>query len=182
MLWEKKGKVNTDQTLALAVARGRELGIRHYVVASCTGETAEKLTAYGENVVCVTQHTGFDSPGEQGMTPATMENLRGFGVHLLTTTHLLGGIDRAVENKFGGSYPGGIVAHTLRMLGQGTKVCVEVAVMALDAGLIPYGEEIISVGGSGQGADTALVIFPAHAKDFFNCEIREIICKPRYIK
>jgi uncharacterized protein len=182
ILWEQKGPKNTADTLAAAVKRGRELGIENYVVASNTGETALKLAEMGVTAVCVTHHTGYAGPGLQEMAPETMEKLRRLGVSLLTTTHLLGGIDRAVENKFGGSYPGGIVAHTLRMFGQGTKVCVEIAVMALDAGLIPHGEDIVAIGGSGRGADTALVMRPAHAKDFFDCAISEIICKPRYVK
>lgn len=78
--------------------------------------------------------------------------------------------------------PPSIVAHTLRMFGQGTKVAVEIAVMALDAGLIPYGSEVIAIGGSGGGADTALVVKPAHAKNFFDTQIREIICKPRVLQ
>lgn len=179
MLFARKGRENTDAVLKLAVERAREAGISHIVVASNTGETARKLLAYGVNTVCVTHHTGFAKPGLQEMSADVMEELRAAGAKMLTTTHFLGGIDRAVENKFGGSYPGGIVAHTLRMLGQGTKVCVEIAVMALDAGLIPYGEDIIAIGGSGRGADTAAVIRPAHGKDFFDCKIREIICKPR---
>ena len=32
------------------------------------------------------------------------------------------------------------------------RVCVEVAIMALDGDMIPYGEEIIAVGGTGRGA------------------------------
>ena len=59
------------------------------------------------------------------------------------------------------------------------KVCYEVAVMAIDAGLIPHGEEIIAVGGSGRGADTAVVMKPAHAKEFFGTELLEVICMPR---
>jgi hypothetical protein len=181
MLFEKKGSANTDTVLQLAVERARELKIARFVVASNTGETARKLVTYGVETVCVTHHTGYAKPGYQEMAPEVMSELREAGASVLTTTHLLGGIDRAVENKFGGSYPGGIVAHTLRMLGQGTKVCVEIAVMALDAGLIPYGEDIVAIGGSGRGADTAVIIRPAHAKDFFDCRIREIICKPRDI-
>jgi len=41
--------------------------------------------------------------------------------------------------------------------------------------------EAIAVGGTGRGADTALVIKPATASRFFNLEIREIIAKPRSI-
>ncbi|MDW7651081.1 MAG: pyruvate kinase alpha/beta domain-containing protein [Bacillota bacterium] len=178
MIFAEKGPVNTEKTLQLAVERGRELGIRCFVVASNTGKTARELLKLGVEAVVVTHHSGYQKPGFQEMPAEVMAELKDAGAALLTTTHLLGGIDRAVENKFGGSYPGGIVAHTLRMLGQGTKVCAEIAVMALDAGLIPHGEDVIAIGGSGRGADTAVVIRPAHAKDFFDCKIREIICKP----
>jgi hypothetical protein len=58
---------------------------------------------------------------------------------------LLAGVDRAIKNKFGGIYPAELMAFTLRLFGQGAKVCVEIAGMALDAGLIPYGEDIVSV-------------------------------------
>ena len=40
----------------------------------------------------------------------------------------------------------------------------EIAVMALDAGLLPYGREIIAIGGTGAGADTALVETVAHTR------------------
>ena len=71
-----------------------------------------------------------------------------------------------------------LIADTLRLLGQGTKVAVEVAIMAADAGALS-GADIISIGGSGSGADAALVLKPAHQNNFFDCRIREIICKPR---
>jgi hypothetical protein len=64
------------------------------------------------------------------------------------------------------------------MFGQGVKVAVEVAVMALDAGLVPFGQDIISIGGTVEGADAALVIRPAHSDRFFTTQIREIICMP----
>jgi hypothetical protein len=179
MHFDKKGPVNTDAVIDLAVKRAKELGVRHVVVASNTGETAKKLLECGMNVACITHHTGYAKPGDQEMSSEVMDELRTAGVKLLTTTHFLGGIDRAVENKFGGSYPGGIVAHTLRMLGQGIKVCVEISVMALDGGLIPYGEDVVVIGGSGRGADTAVVMRPAHGKDFFATRVWEIICKPQ---
>lgn len=48
-----------------------------------------------------------------------------------------------------------VIAHTLRFFGQGMKVCVEIAVMAADGGLIPPNIPILSIGGTGRGADTA---------------------------
>ena len=59
-------------------------------------------------------------------------------------------------------YPVEIIAQTLRMLGAGTKVGVECAIMALDAGLVPFNTKILSLGGTGRGLDTAIVVTPGH--------------------
>ena len=69
-----------------------------------------------------------------------------------------------------------IIAFTLRCFGQGMKVAAEITLMASDAGLVPGGEPIIAIGGSGQGADTAVVLQPTHAQTFFDLRILEIIC------
>lgn len=182
MHWEKKGPQNTGGTIELALQRAREVGIQNVVVASSTGKTALEVAEKAGNsiqVCCVTYHVGFDGPGKSRMPEKVKQQLAEKGVPTLTTTHLLAGVDRAVRNKFGGVYPAEIMAQTLRMLGQGVKVCVEIAGMALDAGLVPYGEEIVAIAGSGTGADTAVVIVPAHSNHFFDTKIKEIICKPR---
>lgn len=179
MLWEKKGRQNTASTVRAALEKAQQLGIRHLVVASNSGETAEKFLDEGFEVVCVSQHTGAGAPGENKMAPEKRRELQEKGVQVLTTTHLLAGVDRTLRLQFGGVYPAEIIAAALRILGQGVKVCVEIATMALDAGLVPYGEEIISIGGSGRGADTACVIVPAHSNDFFKTVVKEIICMPR---
>lgn len=72
-----------------------------------------------------------------------------------------------------------MIAHTLRMFGQGMKVCVEIAVMAADAGLIPAGQDVICVGGSGRGADAAVVIQAAHSNAVFDTKVRELLCWPK---
>jgi len=179
MYWKNCGKSNTDETIALAVKKAQELGLEHIVVGSNTGETALKLIDCRPKVICVTHHVGFAGPGIDEMNGDVRSKLASAGIPVLTTSHLMAGLDRAVRNKFGGVYPSEIIAQTLRMLGQGVKVCVEVAGMALDAGLIPYGVDVVSVGGTGRGADSAIVIAPAHSNQFFDTKIREIICKPR---
>ena len=178
-LFERKGKINTLEAVASAVKRAKELGIKHVVVASNTGETAKLLLDSGLNIVCVTHQVGFHQPGEDEMGQETREFLKKNGVKVLTTTHLFAGVDRALRFKFQGIYPAEIIASTLRMFGQGVKVCVEVAVMALDAGMIPYGEEIVAIGGTGSGADAAIVLTPAHSAYIFDTKIKEIICMPR---
>lgn len=181
MIWNEAGKNNTENTLQLAAQKAKELGIKHIVVASNTGETAEQLLkndVNGINITVVTHHNGFRSPGENEMTMDTRIALKQKGIQIFTGTHLLAGADRGVRNMFGGVYPAEIIAQTLRMFGQGVKVAVEIAVMALDAGLIPYGEDVISIGGSSRGADAAIVVRPAHSNQIFDVEVREIIAMP----
>ena len=59
------------------------------------------------------------------------------------------------------------------------KVAVEVALMAADAGLLDMSQEVISVAGTGEGADTAIVLKPAYARRFHEMHIKEILAKPR---
>jgi hypothetical protein len=181
MYWAQKGPANTAETAKLAIRRAKELDIKNLVVASNSGRTFEHFFDQDLKLVCVTHQNGFMSPGEQEMPGQTRQKLIDKGVQVLTTTHLLAGVDRAVRNHFGGVYPAELIAQSLRILGQGVKVCTEISVMALDAGLIPYDQEIIAVAGSGTGWDTAVVIQPAHSNNFFETKIKEIICKPREI-
>ena len=54
-----------------------------------------------------------------------------------------------------------------------------VAVMAMDAGLIGPEEDVITVGGKAKGADTAVLLTPAHSQYFFDTDVKEILCMPR---
>lgn len=180
MYFEKAGKQNTEKTLEVVRDAIKKYDVKHVVIASCKGYTAKlfKDANLGVNLVCVTHVTGFEKPGQQEMSENVRKELTDAGVKVLTTTHVLSGAERGISRKFGGAYPVEIIAQTLRMLGQGTKVCVETTVMALDAGLIPYGEDIIAVGGTSEGADTAIIIRPAHASAIFDTWISQILCKP----
>ncbi|MDA8442369.1 MAG: hypothetical protein M0Z55_08330 [Peptococcaceae bacterium] len=176
----KSGPVNTAETVTLALARAAELQLKHLVVASNSGASVQLCLARGFDVVWVTHHVGFVAAGEDEAEPEVRASLTAQGVKILTTTHLMAGIDRALRLKAGGIYPAEIVAHTLRMFGQGVKVAVECSVMALDAGLIPYGTPIMALGGSGRGLDSALVLRPHHSSQFFETKIMEICCKPHF--
>ncbi|RYD04985.1 hypothetical protein N752_11515 [Desulforamulus aquiferis] len=179
MYWDREGQENTSATLEAAIKYARSKGIGHIVVASSSGATAEKLVDCGLEVICVTYQAGFKKPGELTIKKEMKDRLESSGIKVLATTHLMAGLDRALKFKFQGVYPAEIMAYTLRMFGQGVKVCIEVAGMALDAGLIPHGQEIVAIAGSGKGADTAVVLTPAHSQYFFDTKVKEIICKPR---
>ncbi|AGK61903.1 hypothetical protein Asulf_01937 [Archaeoglobus sulfaticallidus PM70-1] len=180
--FEKPGKQNTERTLELAVKRAEELGIRYIVVASSTGETALKLIELveGKNIkpVVVTYHRGFYREGEDSMDKSTEERIREKAI-LVRQSHILSGLERSISRKLGGASRTEAIAEALRSLfGHGLKVCVEITIMAADSGAIPI-EEVIAVGGRARGADTAVVIRPAHMNNFFDMQIKEIICIPR---
>lgn len=179
MYFTANGRKNTEETIRLALGAADGSGIRNIVVASVTGYTASLLCGTGKNVVCVTHADGYANPGVNELPAGEREKLTRAGVTVLTATHVLSGVERGISTGSGGMYPAEIMSNTLRMLGQGMKVCVEIAIMALDAGAIPYGERIIAIGGTGRGADTAAILTPAHANAVFDTRIHEIICKPR---
>jgi len=187
LYFDRPGPKNTG-ALAVAVReRAQALGIRHVVVASNSGATAltlqRALADDGVAVVAVTEHAGWDGKGDDlTLTDTMRRRLEAAGVRVLTCSHALSGVARSITNKFGGVSHVEIIAYTLRAFGEGMKVAVEVAVMAADAGLVPTDREIIAVGGTGRGADTAVVLRAAHMNNFFDLEVREIIAKPRQRK
>lgn len=182
--WAKPGKQNTDKTIEVALKRGTQLEINHFVVASCSGYTTKRLLKKSKviSIISVSHQVGFRTPGQSEMSKKTEEYLTKNGVVVYTGTHFFGGLGRAIRLKFGGLEVEELAANTLRIFGQGVKVAIEITIMALDAGLIPYDKEVISIGGTGQGADTAIVCLPKHGKEFFSFDVREVICKPRLRK
>ncbi len=58
------------------------------------------------------------------------------------------------------------------------QVAVEISHMAADAGLLDMTREVISVAGTGEGTDTAIVIKPSYARKFRELQIKEILAKP----
>jgi hypothetical protein len=179
--FEKPGPENTEETLKLAKERAEELDIKNIIVASTSGETGVKASEIfkGYNLIVVSHVTGFRKPDFQEFLPKNRNIIERNGAKILTTTHAFGTLGRAVFKKFGTIQVDGIIAHILRLFGQGVKVVCEIACMAADAGLIRTDEEAIVIGGSGGGADTAVVLKPSNTHAFFDLRVKEISCKPR---
>ena len=179
LYFTKTGKANTDALLRAARSRAAALGVRQVVVASTHGFTAHRAQAAfagtGVEVIAVTIAASYDAEGWT-MTDAERARLRRAGITVFTGTHALsGGLSDGLEA------PGvqDVAAKVLYRFCQGMKVAVEVALMAADAGLLDMRREIIAVGGTGEGADTAIVVKPAYTRAFQKLEVREIIGKPR---
>ncbi len=181
LYFEKPGPQNTRRTLEIAAARADELGVRNIVVASSSGRTGAlaALLFQGKNLVVVTHSTGFMGADVQELRPALRRKIEALGGKILTCQHAFGGVNRAVRKKLATYELDEIIAYSLRVFGEGTKVAVEISLMAADSGLISTQEPCISVGGSDSGADTALFLRPANAQTFFDLRILEVLAKPR---
>jgi hypothetical protein len=177
----ESGGACTEKTLETAKKRAEQLRIKNIVVASTSGETGVKAVETFTNyrVVVVTHATGFPTADVQELTHQNRAEILEKGGMVLTATHAFGGVGRAVRRRLNTYQVDEIIAHTLRVFGQGAKVACEIVLMAADAGLIRTDEEVISIGGTASGADTALVIKPAHTHDFFELKVKEVLCKPR---
>ncbi|MBI4743831.1 MAG: hypothetical protein HY776_03280 [Actinobacteria bacterium] len=178
--FEKKGPENTDKTISLAKKRADELGIKSILIATTKGDSAVKASEVfkGYNLVAVTHSTGFAHINIQELEGSKRKTIEENGGKILTSLHSFGGIGRAVRMKFNTYELEDIIANTLRVFGEGTKVAIEITMMATDAGLIHTTEDVVAIAGTGRGADTALVIKPANTQRFFDLKIKEIICKP----
>lgn len=180
------GRHCTEDTLRLAIARSKDLGLSFLVVASTSGFTALKAVelttqmAFSGQLVVVGEHYGYDQPGRQDMSEEVLAELKARGVAVFFGTHALSSVSRSFRTRWGGLGMLEIVAEVLRRFSRGIKAAVESAIMAADAGLIPVDQDVVAVAGSGVGADSAIVLRPAHSNGFFDLKIREIIAMPRY--
>ncbi|MBI4688582.1 MAG: hypothetical protein HY756_12555 [Nitrospirae bacterium] len=181
--FEKPGAENTSQCLEIVKSAIKDFNYRHVVVASTAGVTAQLFTDAlkhsGINLVIVTHSYGFKESNSMEMPEEVKREIQVSGAKVYTGTMITHSLETALAQKFSGVYPTTLVSLSLRRFGEGVKVCCEIAMMAADAGLIPEGEEIIAVAGTGRGADTVTVIRSAVSKRFLDLKVLEILAKPR---
>ena len=182
MLFNDAGKQHTARTLEVVREAALARGIKYVAVATTAGDTgvaaARLFEGTGVKALAVTHNAGFKEPGAQELLPELRDEILRLGGAVYTGTIPTRSIGTAIRNRFEGFSTEQVVASTLRMFGQGAKVCAEIAAMVCDAGLVPAGEDIICVAGTGGGADTAVVVAPRSANCFFDIKIREFLAKP----
>jgi hypothetical protein len=180
--FSKKGAVNTDKALDIALACCEERGIKKFVVASSSGKTALKLQTKAKpsiEIIAVTYGAGSKYKEEVEEFNRNRSLLEEKGVRIVKGIHALSATERTFENKYkSGFIPLNVVADTLRMFSQGMKVCVEVAVMAAEHGFIKPEEDVVVAGGTGHGADTAVVMRAGYAASMFDTKFRAVLCMP----
>lgn len=211
MIFNQPGYRNSMEVLKIVKEAAITNGIDTVIIASTSGETARNALkefdfvverdSWGQtreaetrdsksgftnrqikNLIVVSHVTGFESPDSVEMTPEVRAELESAGAKVITAAHSLGGIGRAARIKFGTYGTDELIAHALRLFGEGTKVAIEVAMMAADAGAVSTQRRLISIGGSTSGADAALILQPANTHRFFDLRVDEILCKPAVSK
>ena len=180
--FDKPGQENTGETLRIAKQRADELGIKIAVIASTNGDSAAKAVevCQGLKVIAVSHSFGLNQQNVLTFTDENRKIVESKGGVVLTTTHIFAGLSRAMRTQFNTYVIGDIVANTLRVFGEGMKVVCEIAMMAADSGLVRTDEDVVSIAGTGRGADTAVVLTPVNSQNFFAMKVKEIICKPHF--
>lgn len=182
-IFETTGKENTAAAAAIAVEKAKELGCP-IVLSSNTGASAEVVLAQAAEqgcagpVVVVRNATNAARKGVNLMSPAVRQSLEARGCAVVGAANALSAGERSLSTKLQGVYPLEIMAHTLRMFGQGMKVCVECATMAMDADVLPFQAPVVALGGTGTGLDTAIVLTPSYSSSLLDTRIHEVLCKP----
>ena len=181
--FENAGKQNTAETIRIALEKAMALDCP-IVAASTMGVTADALLSAAEQagfrnrIVIVRGCSSRQRGGVNLMKPEVKADLEERGAVIVTAAHALSAGERALSTTFKGTYPLEIMAATLRMFGQGTKVCVEASVMAMDADVLPFGVPVVAIGGSHRGADTAIVLTPSYSASVLDTVVHEVLCKP----
>jgi hypothetical protein len=183
--FNQPGVNNTDEVVEIVYKRLKEGDIKSVVVASSRGRTGLKFgrkMAKETNLVIVSSHPGFSSPGIWSFDQHALKELESMGCKVVRQSHIFSGLERSFSNQFSGASHAEVLAEALRSLfGVGMKVAIECAIMAADSGTIPI-EKTIAVGGTssekGQGADCAIVVWPSHCNNFFDFRVLEILAKP----
>ncbi len=172
--FETPGKTNTDETLRLALETAADRDISTIVLASTTGDTARRAAEMVEGtditLVIVPHQFGWKDQPEFDLDLVPELEQKGHIFHAATMLFH--------TSDFYGNDACRAMANILRTFGQGTKVCLEIALMAADAGHVTRDEECVLIAGTGRGADTAMVATAAPTMQLDDFSVHEILCRP----
>jgi len=188
--FENPGEENTDDVVEAVVKRLQLTGIKIVVVASTSGKTALKFAkAAGAKakIFCVSESPYRREWAEKWpcMDPDLRAELEKLGVQIIDKVPYVLHSSIFEGSKWVSPSPEYIVRETLYAFGQGLKVAVEVVLTAVASGYVEPYQDVIGVGGSGNGADSAAIMRATYPAMIFSkdtnkrLEIREVIAIPR---
>lgn len=180
-IFDVEGPENTEEALRIASESLDKFKAKYVIVASTAGYTAKKAAEIIENskLIVVSHSYGFYEPNVDEMDEEVRSDLEDKDIPVLTTSHTLAGFARAVRRKYKTYLIEDIVANVLRTVCEGFKVSYELSCMCVDAGLVNAGDRVITVAGTGEGADTVVMLRAANSHFFFDTRVEAILAKPK---
>jgi len=187
--FDEPGEQNTELVIEAVSQRLEADGIRKVVVASTSGETAAKfardLKGRAE-LICVSQAPYRREWDEEWpcLRQEFRQELERLRVAIVDKAPYVFHNSVLEGAPWSDAFPERLVRETLYCFGQGMKVAVEVVLMGVSCGYVTPYEDVIGVGGSGNGADTAIVLRATYPACLFDkdpakkLEIREVIAMP----
>jgi hypothetical protein len=166
--FDEPGSINTDSVIQAVSDKIDETRIKTVVVASSTGKTAIQFAKKLKKKAKIIAVSWRKLPAEK------IQELKGLDITICDFADYL---PMHIVGR-------DLVRNTFYTFGQGMKVCAEVVLIAVDKGIILPGKDVIAVGGTGGGADTAAIIKATSSADMFGpdlqkrLEIREIFALP----
>lgn len=202
--------MSSEDLLKIAEGAFKERKLEDVVVASTRGEVglavAKLFRGLKANLVVVGHSVGFREANKNEFSADAKKEIEELGGSVLQSTMPFHSINDAIQAKVGSSVerlianalhattaksgapnyisgltPETLIADALRIMGQGTKVCVEIVAMACDNGLVESGKNVLAIAGTGRGADTVLVVKSANSRRIFDMKIVEVIAKRQTI-
>jgi hypothetical protein len=194
LYFDAPGPQNTDHVVVIVKERVEKGEIPHVIVCSITGKTALKIADavkdFGIHVCCVTgtaswQIHGYKWPLIRGSIRKKLEELKVDIVERTPSTLSGDTIDYGLA-RYGWVPASWIVAETLEAIGgYGLKTAVEGVLVATDSGAVPPYVNVVSVAGTGSGADTAITAKSTFSACMFSrdtykrFQILEILAMPK---
>lgn len=169
--FDKGGPEHTGATLQAAKNRTDKIDIEAVVVTSSSGKTALEAARIFDGSDTRVIAVPFQKHLWEKFSPPDSQmaaECRELGVEFLPDDPVLPLLDEERPD----------IVNAWRTVSQGFKVALQVASMCVDTGLLEPGASVISIGGSGKGADTAIVVQTYGCGDVLKSNVTEIIAMP----
>lgn len=158
------------------VAREIELSNPAFIlVAASTPDIVEEFIFSGLQTIFVL--TSEKEPVKEDFA-RLREDLAARDIKVLLGRHLLKDVHRSLSKRYRTPFPVEIMAATLAKLPESVKHAVENAVLAVDKNLINPGVQVISIAGSNDQPDTAVLLEPRMSRNMIDTNIIRIISQP----
>ena len=188
LYFDTSGFINTTSVVQAVEERLKLEDIKTVVVPTTTGKTAQMfISRLGENMEIVTV-----SEDEVVTTCKRISHsdqslfgrlVRSRLEEEVERSHILEAFDMTFLPFCGENWTP--AKEILYAFGQGMKVAVEVSIAAVEIKKVKPYTKIIAIGGTGEGADTAIVVRTSTQKEAFGKDakkrlfIQEIVAKPK---